>query len=214
MLLRCSKTAAFLAGTKVANVLQSTSESPLAAITHLKKICGHVLICMKPGYDNINNDFTDVSTASSYTTRQPLYYMTTQYYQLHIVLAYSVYMQVVLVVDLLATVRVLQHYTHICTATHCSSMAMLVMQVFDDDSVVFEESWGGAARATKAAAAKPAKWTLDAAVTPQELMAQSDKLTVAMQLLQDLHSEGHRCAEQAQCSELQTETVEVQNDCV
>jgi hypothetical protein len=78
---------------------------------------------------------------------------------------------------------------------------------------VFEESWGGAARAVKAAA-KPAKWTLDAAVTPQELMAQSDKLTVAMQLLQDLHSEGHRCAEQAQCSELQTETVEVQNDCL
>jgi hypothetical protein len=67
--------------------------------------------------------------------------------------------------------------------------------VFDDDSVVFEESWGGAARAAKAAA-KPAKWTLDAAVTPQELMAQSDKLTVAMQLLQDLHSEGHRYAEQ------------------
>jgi hypothetical protein len=46
-------------------VLQSTSESPLAAITHLKKICGHVLICMKPGYDNINNDFTDVRAATS-----------------------------------------------------------------------------------------------------------------------------------------------------
>jgi hypothetical protein len=62
MLLMLSLTAAFLAGTKVANVLQSTSESPLAAITHLKKICGHVLICMKPGYDNANNnDYTDVS---------------------------------------------------------------------------------------------------------------------------------------------------------
>jgi hypothetical protein len=81
---------------------------------------------------------------------------------------------------------------------------------------VFEESWGGAAKANKTAV-KPAKWTLDRAVTPQELMAQSDKLTVAMQLLQDLHSEGHRCVthvKQAQCSELQAETAVVQSGCV